>query len=127
MKNGRQPYVAIRFPPKKMPNAGPNASPACVIALTKPRRLSGTFSTKILLIVGKETDSPTPRSSRHAKSAAKLPASPLRIVANDHMRKPTTSTRLAEERSMSHPMNGCAGIYEMKKAVSKNPRRDGER
>src|SRR5258707_14067705 len=47
-KTGRHPNRLIRIPPASVPNAGPMAMPATMLALAKPRLCSGKYRDKMV-------------------------------------------------------------------------------
>ena len=79
----------------------PNRANACVRPCAKPRRPAGVQSCIARVATGNVAPSPTPSSTRTAKSVANPPTSPVRIVAVAQISPQMNSVRRGPTRSPS--------------------------
>src|ERR1700719_1674740 len=103
MKKILQPAWARSMPPRSVPTAGPEACPAEMSELARPRCDSEKWREMILLYEGYATDSPMPRMRRITSSDVKPLTRAVPNVAADHTRIPRARTQTTGKRSTSQP------------------------
>ncbi len=92
--------------PTSVPNAGPKAMTATMLALAKPRLCSGKYRDKMVEHAGYETDSPAPSANRATSNVPNACTAPVAAVAADQRNRPMAITHFTSKRSTSQPETG---------------------